>query len=97
MKENSISNKKVLGVGSFSLPIVLLGIAVSFTQIYGKGLLSLLHIRIPAPIISIILFLIAFILGKKYSKDLFCKSSRVLSIVFTIIVIILSALSDQLI
>lgn len=85
-----MKNKRKVGIGTISFPIALLGIVFSFSQINGITLGNLLNTNIPSVIISLILFLISIFVGRKYSDDLFSKTSIILSIIFISLIIILS-------
>lgn len=89
MRSKSLSDKTIL-VGSYSsLILAILGIIFSFTQIRGVTLGSLLNFKIPASIISIVLFVFSIIIGIRFNKNKIAKIGMCLSIVFSLIIITL--------
>lgn len=84
---------KNIGIGSISLPITIIGIVFSFSQINGTTLGTLLNTGIPSLIISLILFFIAIFIGKKYINNLFTKTSIILSIICSLLIITASILT----
>jgi hypothetical protein len=93
-----ITDSKKLGIGSISLILSIFGATFSFTAWDGKELgghlLNAIGISLPIRIISLVILFISFAIGYKYKNDYFAKSGRVISIIFILLIVVLSIISQ---
>lgn len=89
-----ITDSKKLGIGSISLILSILGVMFSFTAWDGKELgehlLNVIGVSFPIGVISLIILFISFAIGYRYKNDYYAKSGRVLSVVFIVLIVVLS-------
>lgn len=94
MKEVNNTNAKKWGIGSLSLIISIFSIMFSFSSFglktIGETILTAIGVKFPIGIISIILFIIAIIIGYKYKEDFGAKLGKNLSVFFIILMLILT-------
>lgn len=97
MKNINNPSIKRCGIGTLSLVISIFSIMFTFSSISGKDIgkyiLSTLGLLIPVTIISVPLFLISIYIGNKYKNNLGATAGKNLSILFLIIMMILSITS----
>ncbi|ADK16275.1 MULTISPECIES: hypothetical protein [Clostridium] len=93
-----MTNSKKWGIGSLSLIIAIFSIMFSFTFINGKyigeHILNGLGVSFPIGIISLALFCASILIGHKYKNDYLAKSGKIVSIIFILLIIILSIISS---
>lgn len=93
-----ITESKKLGIGSISFILSILGVMFSFTvwdgKELGKHLLNAIGISFPIRIISLALLFIAFVIGYKYKNDYLAKAGRVLSVVFILLIVVFTIISQ---
>lgn len=93
----NIDEVKKFGVGTMSFFISILAIIFTFTIISGKTvgeyILDAINISFSVEAISLILLSVAAFIGYKYKKHYLAKSGLNISVVFIILMFILSTLS----
>ncbi|MBN1042759.1 hypothetical protein FDB64_05430 [Clostridium botulinum] len=91
---SKIIDSKKYGIGSISLILSILGAMFSFVSWDGKELgkhvLNSIGISFSSAIISLIILCIAFFLAYKYKNDYLAKSGRIMSVVFILLIFILT-------
>ncbi len=91
-----ITDSKKLGIGSISLILSIFGAMFSFTALnakyVGEHLLNAIGISFPIGIISIVILCISFAIGYRYKNDYLAKPGRVISVVFIVLIVVLSIL-----
>lgn len=88
---------KKWGIGSSSLFLSIFAIMFSFTSIndkyFGEYILNGLNIRFPIAIISFTLLCMSALIGYRYRDDYLAKAGKIVSILFILLIIIMTVLS----
>ena len=88
------NHSKRWGIGSLSFFISIFSIMFSFTFQWGKyvgeHILDAIGVVFPISIISLILFCISIFIGYKYKHNYLAKSGRIISIIFVVLMIVLT-------
>ncbi|WP_195431066.1 hypothetical protein [Clostridium sp. D46t1_190503_E9] len=85
---------KRVGIGTISLILSISGIAFSFTYLgsnsIGEEILHAIGVSFPTMIVSIILFLISIVIGRKFKNNFGSNLGVGLAICFTVLIVTLS-------
>ncbi|WP_195266916.1 hypothetical protein [Clostridium sp. 1001275B_160808_H3] len=85
---------KRVGIGTISLILSIFGIAFSFTYLgsnsIGEEILHAIGVSFPTMIVSIILFLISIVIGRKFKNNFGSNLGVGLAICFTVLIVTLS-------
>ena|GEM_PF-6020922 len=89
---------KKYGIGSTSILIAIIATMFSFTSLggadpIGKSILSALGIKFPYEIVSLILFIIGFLIGMFYKQHSYAKAGKTLSMVMIALMLVLTFMS----
>ena len=74
-----------LGWGSLSLLLFIVSVLFSYLtlnkKLLGEHVLNYLDINMPAAIVTVILLILAVVIGNRFNNHIFAKSGKVLSLI----------------
>lgn len=88
--------KKLLnncGLGTLSLPLAMIALVISLINLHNGKLGTYIFEKFPYGLISLILLIISYLLGKKYYYHTFAKIGKnisIFSLIFFIVMIVVS-------